>query len=141
MQPLQIECNEARRIPVHISIYTNIFCIVLQNMDICQEKPSTKFGKKSRQIPLQHSYRLSLNPGKRIVSTNLHITSMQRRALRGIRHVLIAESRSAHSRELNGVFAYNPITTPCTPRHQARPHRRESNGSLVEIEWRRELSL
>ena len=141
MQSLQIECNEARRIPVHISIYTNIFCIVLQNMDICQEKPSTKFGKKSRQIPLQHRYRLSLSPGKRIVSTNLHITSMQRRAPRDIKHVLIAESRSAHSRELNGVFAYNPITTPCTPRHQARPHRRESNGSLVEIEWRRELGL
>ena len=140
MQPLQIEYNEARRIPVHISIYTNIFCMVLQNMDICQEKPSTKFGK-NRQIPLQHRYRLSLNPGKRIVSTNLHITSMQRRAPRDIRHVLIAESRSVHSRELNGVFAYNPITTPCTPRHQARPHRRESNGSLIEIEWRRELSL
>ena len=83
-------------------------------MDICQEKPSTKFGK-NRQIPLQHRYRLSINPGKRIVSTNLHITSMQRRTPRGIRHVLIAESRSAHSRELN--------------------------GSLVEIEWRRELGL
>lgn len=133
MQPLKIECNEARRIPVHISIYTNIFCIVLQNMDICQEKPSTKFGK-NRQIPLQHRYRLSLNPGKRIVSTNLHITSMQRRAPRGISHVLIAESRSAHSRELNGVFAYNPITTPCTPRHQARPHRRKPLSSFARIE-------
>jgi len=33
------------------------------------------------------------------------------------------------------------IATPRPLRHQARPHRRESNGSLAEIEWRRELGL
>ena len=46
---------------------------------------------------------------------------MQHRASCGISHVLIAKSCSAHSRELNGVFAYNFNATSRVLQYQSRP--------------------